>query len=85
MSEQRQRFLTPPQAAKILGCSAEHVGRFISQGQLKATNTSFGNRPRWKISPEDFQAFVDRRSNISSLPAVEPKKTRRPTNRVFFK
>lgn len=85
MSQQIERFLTPPQVARILGCSAEHVGRFIAQGQLKATNTSFGNRPRWKISPEDFQAFVDRRSNVSSLPPVEHKKTRRPTKRVFFK
>lgn len=84
MSQQIERFLTPPQVARILGCSAEHVGRFIAQGQLKATNTSFGNRPRWKISREDFQVFVDSRSNTAKSIPVEPKKNRKPIKRMFF-
>jgi excisionase family DNA binding protein len=66
MSQQIERFLTPPQVAKVLGVSSEHVTKFIASGELRAMNTSLKDRPRWKISREDFDAFVNRRSNQTS-------------------
>jgi excisionase family DNA binding protein len=71
------RYLTPPQVARVLGVSKEHVIKFISNGELRAVNTSLKDRPRWKVSPEDFQAFVNRRSNQ----AVEMQPARQPKNR----
>ena len=77
MSQQIERFLTPPQVAKVLGVSAEHVTKFIASGELRAVNTSLKDRPRWKISKEDFQAFVDRRSNKVSAVDSSSRSRRR--------
>ena len=66
------RFLTPPQVAKILGIGAEQVLNFIARGELRAVNTSLADRPRWKINPDDFDAFCRGRSN-----QPKPETTRR--------
>ncbi len=71
------RYLTPPAIAKVLGVSKEHVIRFIASGELRAVNTSLGDRPRWKVNPDDFQAFVNRRSNHTS----DSPSARRSSNR----
>ena len=63
--ENVKRFLTPPQIGKILGVSKEHVVKFINRGELRAVNTSLKDRPRWKVSQENFDAFMKSRSNES--------------------
>ena len=68
------RFLTPPQAAKMLGVGAEKVKAFIDRGELVAFNLSMGIRPRWRIAPESLQAFLNSRSN-------HPKPTPKPKRR----
>ncbi len=60
------RFLTPPQVAKILGVSKEHVVKYIDTGELQAMNTSLGDRPRWKVNPIDLESFVKSRMNVNS-------------------
>ena len=62
-----QRYLTPPKVGRILGCGAEQVLRFIASGELKATNLSLLDRPRWKINPDDLQSFLDARSNQAAI------------------
>jgi predicted site-specific integrase-resolvase len=57
------KFLTPPQVARILGTDAGRVLTWIRSGALKAANLSEGDRPRWKINPDDLQRFLDTRSN----------------------
>ncbi len=70
-----ERFLTPPQVAKILGTHASRVLSWIQSGALKASNLSEGDRPRWKVAPDDLQRFLDSRSNQTQ--ATAPKRTRR--------
>ncbi len=68
------RFLSPPQVGRILRTGADKVLIFIARGELKATNVSLSERPRWKIAPADLQRFLDARSN--QRPA-RPQRTRR--------
>jgi hypothetical protein len=75
-SKLEQRFLSPPQVARMLRCGADQVLAFIRSGELKATNLSTGSRPRWKISPVDLQSFLDGRSNQATR--QEPSKKKRP-------
>lgn len=59
-----ERFLTPPQIAKLLGVGVDKVAAFIERGELVAVNTSLtGGRPRWKVEPEALRRFLDGRSN----------------------
>jgi excisionase family DNA binding protein len=66
MGEQNmtERFMTPPQIAKILGVGADKVSALIASGELQAVNLSLGNaRPRWKVDPESLRRFLAGRSN----------------------
>jgi excisionase family DNA binding protein len=69
-----EKYLTPPQAAKMLGVSAEKIAHFIHLGELAAVNLSMAHRPRWRIAPESLQAFLNSRSN-------HPKPTPKPKRR----
>lgn len=60
------RFLTPPQIAKLLRISELAVLRAIRIGELSASNFSSGSRPRWKVSPEAFRQWVAARSNAAA-------------------
>lgn len=71
---EKKVWLTPPQIAALLGCGDDSVRSFINSGELRAVNTSLGDRPRWRISPEDFARFCESRSNKQ---AVEPERSRR--------
>lgn len=77
-------FLSPPQVARILRTGSDQVLKFIDLGELKATNLSLHNRPRWKINPADLQAFLDKRSNQAD---VKPKRVRaefvKPVRKFF--
>jgi hypothetical protein len=59
----KHKFLTAPMVAKILGVAPEQVLGYIARGELRAINTSLGDRPRWKIDPEDLDKFCESRSN----------------------
>jgi excisionase family DNA binding protein len=71
-----KRFLTPPQAAKLLGVGAEKVKAFIDRGELVAINLSMGDRPRWRIAPDALQVFLKSRSNVATK-ATAPKQAKR--------
>lgn len=68
-----ERFLSPPQIAKILGISPDKVLAFIHKGELKAVNTSLSDRSRWKVDPDDFKTFCDSRSNRASMTPARRK------------
>ncbi len=53
--------LTPPEVAKQLRCRASQVLAWIKSGELKASNLSKGNRPRYRVTPEDLAAFLKSR------------------------
>ncbi|MFN7842743.1 MAG: helix-turn-helix domain-containing protein [Pirellula sp.] len=58
-----KQFLSPPRVAEILGCGVEKVHAYINRGELRAINTSLGDRPRYKIDPDDFDAFCESRAS----------------------
>lgn len=68
------RATTPPAISKQL---VVHVGKvlgWIQSGELRALNVGNGNRPRWRIMPDDLQAFLDRRA---AQPAAKTTRRRR--------
>lgn len=71
-------FLTPPQAAKLLGTNPDKIRSLIRSGRLPAVDTSTSVRPRWKIKRTDVDAL--RRT------ATPPTTRHRPrdTEETFF-
>jgi excisionase family DNA binding protein len=67
----QSRFLTPPEVAKILGVSADHVVEYINRRELKAVNTSLRDRPRWKVSEANLEEFIQKRSNFELSKEVQ--------------
>lgn len=73
-----QRRLTVAEVAERLGINTSKVGKFISDGSLRAIDVSYTpgkGKPRWRISIEALADFEAARSNT---PAPAPK-TRRKT------
>jgi hypothetical protein len=71
----QKQFLTAPAVAKMLGTGAEQVLAFIARGELRAINTSLGDRPRWKIDPKDFDLFCEARSNSPKVAKPSRRRT----------
>lgn len=66
MFDASDRFLSPPQVARMLRTGAEKILAAIRDGQLKAVNlANTGSRPRWKIAPADLQRWLDSRANVN--------------------
>jgi hypothetical protein len=70
-------YLTPPQIARRLGVKPSKVNGWVNSGELVGIDVSErrSNRPRWRISPESFAAFLAARS---SRPATLTTSHRRP-------
>ena len=68
-------FHTPPALAKQAGVAREKIIEFINRGELRAINLSEGVRPRWRVSDDDWQAFLASKSNQKPV----KKTTRRRT------
>lgn len=68
---------TPPELAEKYGLAVERIRNWIAGGQLRAFNLSDSDsRPRWKISEEDWQTFLDTRANCIKSPE-KPKRRRK--------
>lgn len=52
--------LSPPEIAKRLGCRASSVIGWIKSGQLKASNLSSSNRPRYRVQAEALADFLEK-------------------------
>jgi hypothetical protein len=52
-------YLTPPQAAKVIGTDHKTVLHWINSGELSALNLAKNKngRPRYKISRDSIEAF----------------------------
>lgn len=59
----KERWYTPPMAAKELGVSEEEIIAFIRTGELRASNLAAkaNGRPRYVINPSDLAAFLEAR------------------------
>ena len=58
MKEDQIRYLTSSEVAARLRVRPEEVLGWIRRAELRAINVGDGMRPQYRISPEDFDAFV---------------------------
>ena len=79
-----ERFLTPPQIAKVLGVGPDKVAAFIERGELIAVNTSLSTRPRWKVDPESLRRFLESRSNSPKPAKRRATKPIQPAVKAYF-
>ncbi len=70
----RPRYLTPPQAAKLLGVRRDTVLGWIRAGDLTAMNLARPGaaRPRYRIGADDFERF--RKSREVHRTPVSPRR-----------
>ncbi len=64
-------MLTPPEVAQQIGIDAEKVRTWIATGELRAVNIAerVSGRPRWRIRPDDLEAFLESRTAAPAAPA----------------
>ena len=79
----QRRWMTPPEIAKLLGIDVHKVASWIRSGELIACNLGDGGRPRWKVSHESLERFLDVRQ--SRPPAPPPiRRKRLPEVKNYF-
>ncbi|HEY2411589.1 MAG TPA: helix-turn-helix domain-containing protein [Pirellulaceae bacterium] len=81
-----ERWLSPPAIASLLGCKAEKVISFIKNGEISAVNIASNllGRPRYRISPEAFEKFLQRRSCMpETKPVRRPRRNGNYTPKYF--
>jgi excisionase family DNA binding protein len=69
------KALTPPEVADHLRVSSDKVLAWIRSGELRAINVAqkLGGRPRYRITADDYAAFVNHRTVV---PDVKPLRRR---------
>jgi hypothetical protein len=63
------RWLTPPEAARMLKVDPAKIIRLIRTGELAASNVALhlGGRPRFRVSPGALDEFL-RRRQVGPMP-----------------
>lgn len=59
-------YLSPADIAERLKVSTDTVSAWIARGELPAVNASRNpksRKPRWRVSPDDLEAFMAARRN----------------------
>jgi hypothetical protein len=76
VNDPKSEYLKPPAIAKLLGVQAGKVLAWIAASELVAVDLSErrAKRPRWRVSPADLEAFLERRK---SQPTPKPRSRRR--------
>lgn len=71
--------LTVKEVARQLGIRQHGVLALVKSGEIRAADVSLtpGGRPRWRIMPEDLDAFLSRRTHQKQTPR---RRRRKPTN-----
>lgn len=52
-------YLKPARIAEQFDCTAVHVVNLIKTGKLKAINIGTGDRPEYRVNPDDFARFLE--------------------------
>lgn len=73
-SEANTKRLTPPQVAERYGVSPDTVRRWITNGDLPATDVGKGGRPRYKVSADNLKEFDKQR--VAQASPAKPVKRR---------
>lgn len=58
------QYLTIPQAAEIMACSASHVQALLVAGKLAGYSVGLGGRKRWRTSQQAIDDFMAANSNV---------------------
>ena len=77
--ERADSLLSPAAVAERLSVSARTVIRYIESGHLPAIPLPSAERTRWRIKPEDLQAFLDERYRPARVSKAKPKPVTRRT------
>ncbi len=75
-----ETFITPNQLAKTLGVKPDKVLAWIHAGQLVAVNVAEnpnGQRPRWRIDPDEVARFLKSRQNKPAEPTTTVRRRRK--------
>ena len=58
-------LLSVKQVAELVGLRRNSILTLIHTGQLRACNLALhpGGRPLWKISPDELESFIERRTH----------------------
>lgn len=72
-------MLTAKQAANRLGLTADSVRALINDGSLRASNFGRGRTPRWRVSEDELNSFIESRRK-QKAPA---RKLNRPMESEF--
>jgi hypothetical protein len=82
------RMLSPPAIAAIGSVRVQNVLAWIGSGELRAVNLARdpkGQRPRWRISIEDWEAFKQRRAaGGRPTPATRRRRRASPAITEYF-
>lgn len=70
-------YLTPPEIAKLLRVSNAKLLGWIRRGELTAINVGNCHRPRFRISPDDLDAFLKSRE-VQPTPKVITRRRQLP-------
>jgi excisionase family DNA binding protein len=81
-------LLTIDEVAARLGVDRDAVSTFIAKRELAAVNVArnrSGKRPRWRIRPEDLEAFELSRRHSNQPPSSTTRKRRQQAaGRTWF-
>ena len=79
MSTSIEKLHSIPDIAESLGVTKEKVRAWIKAGELKAINTTQNpnGRARYRVRPEAFEDFLERRA---STPPVPKQRRRKKSN-----
>ena len=80
-----KRFYSVREASEELSISRPSTRKLIKSGQLVACDVSLqpGGRPRYRISDEDLENFISRRTHQASPPRRRRRK-KRPLTKQYF-
>lgn len=73
----RDQFVRPTDLAKRLGVKVETVTAWIRKGDLPAVNVGSPERPRYRVAPDHFAEFLERRKVAPEVRRAAPVRRRR--------
>lgn len=78
-------FHSVAEVAKLLALREHSVLSLIKSGDLRAIDVSLtpGGKPRWRILPEDLDAFISHRTHQASPPRRRKASPRTNVKRYF--
>lgn len=79
-------FLSVPEIATRLGVKSDKVLQWIASGQLRGVNVAerVAQRPRWRISEADLDAFLEVRSSRKTIAAPRAAKPAKRASGIKF-